>query len=158
HPSSPDVDATATRRESAVATEDVATSAAVASRFKIIRLLGRGGEGSVDLVYDAVRGQDVALKRVGSPDAESLRRLKTEFRVLQQLSHPGLTRVFELGSDDSGLYFTMEAIDGATLACQALMSVERLGAVLPKILDALRYLHRQGVAHRDLKPSNIMLT
>jgi tetratricopeptide (TPR) repeat protein len=78
-------------------------------------LLGRGGEGRVDLVLDHAREEVVARKRVSSRDPASLLRLKKEFRSIEQLAHPGLVRLHELGQDEEGPFFTMEAIEGTTL-------------------------------------------
>jgi Protein kinase domain/AAA ATPase domain len=85
------------------------------SRYEVIRVLGQGGEGRVDLVFDRVRGQQVAMKRVASRDPASLLRLKKEFRSVEQISHPALVRLHELGQDAEGPFFTMEAVDGTTL-------------------------------------------
>lgn len=85
-------------------------------RYVVVRHLGRGGMGDVRLVRDAVRGQDVALKRVLEPRPAARIRFKREFRVVADLHHPHLVRLHDLGEDEEGLFFTMEAIDGVDLA------------------------------------------
>ncbi len=143
-------------------------SRAEGPRFRLVRHLGVGGEGRVDLVRDALREQDVALKRVRSQDPHALLRLKNEFRAVEQLAHPGLVRLYELGEDDEGSYFTMEAIDGVTLdrwcaesSPSAPKSLEttlaQLRQILPPMAEALAFLHAHGLVHRDLKPSNVMV-
>jgi serine/threonine protein kinase len=87
----------------------------MAKPHRILRRLGRGGMGEVSLVYDPVRQENVALKRVLARDGEALLRFKREFRLVERLLHPGLVRLFELGEDDDGLYFTMEHLDGVNL-------------------------------------------
>ena len=71
--------------------------------------------GAVWLTWDELRQQDVALKRAFDPRPNALLRFKREFRVIEQLRHPHLVRVFELGEDAEGLFFTMEVIDGEEL-------------------------------------------
>ncbi|MCB9595359.1 MAG: serine/threonine-protein kinase PknK [Sandaracinaceae bacterium] len=95
-------------------------------RFRLVRELGQGGMGSVDLVWDDRRQEEVARKRCRVGGASPLdsspsraqrafARLKREFRSTAELSHPALVRVYELGEDRDGVYFTMEAIDGVDL-------------------------------------------
>lgn len=86
------------------------------SRYRFVRRLGRGGMGAVELVDDLERGERVARKRalVTSPTARV--RFKREFRAIERLRHPALVRVHELGEDDEGLFFTMEAVEGEELA------------------------------------------
>src|SRR5262245_26838520 len=84
-------------------------------RFERLDTLGEGGQGQVVLARDAQREGLVAIKRVREAAGPALLRFKTEFRALSELRHPGLVRVYELGQDDDGLYFTMEVIDGVTL-------------------------------------------
>jgi hypothetical protein len=140
------------------------------ARFEVIRSLGEGGEGRVDLVFDRQREQAVAMKRVASRDAASMRRLKHEFRSIEQLLHPCLVRVYELGQDAEGLFFTMEAIEGTTLDAfyrgegdspsahgGPVLRLDRLAKALPGILDGLSALHGRGLVHRDLKPSNVLV-
>ncbi len=71
--------------------------------------------GAVWLVEDAERGQRVALKRVLGVHGDALWRFKREFRVVERLLHPNIVRLYELGEDDRGLYFTMEPVDGVDL-------------------------------------------
>lgn len=130
-------------------------------RFVHVRTLGRGAMGEVDLVHDARLASDVARKRLRRAEAELLVRFKREFRALEQLEHPSLVRLFELGDDD-GLYFTMEAALGPDLAsfCRGAGPEEgaaRLGTVLPAIVDGLAYLHARGIVHRDLKPGHVIV-
>ncbi len=97
------------------------------TRYRVLRALGRGGMGDVLLVHDAVRDEDVALKRVLSAKASAQIRFKREFRVIADLLHPNLVRLHELGEDGEGLYFTMEAIDGSDLATYCAPSAPRSG-------------------------------
>lgn len=82
------------------------------ARYERIRKLGSGGMGSVYLVWDAERQRAVAQKRILEPGASTLLRFKREFRAVERLRHPNLVRLLELGSDDDGLFITMEVLDG----------------------------------------------
>ncbi|MBX3269426.1 MAG: serine/threonine-protein kinase PknK [Sandaracinaceae bacterium] len=86
------------------------------ARYRFVRRLGRGGMGDVELVDDLERGERVARKRALVADASARVRFKREFRAVERLRHPALVRVHELGEDDQGLFFTMEAVDGQDLA------------------------------------------
>ncbi|TVR02970.1 MAG: serine/threonine-protein kinase PknK [Deltaproteobacteria bacterium] len=78
-------------------------------------MLGRGGMGIVWLAWDRERQQEVALKRMNDLRPDQLRRFKNGFRALQDIRHPGLARMFELGTDDEGPYLVMEPIHGVDL-------------------------------------------
>ena len=76
--------------------------------------------GSVDLVYDAEREEEVARKRILEPSAPGIVRFKREFRAIEQLRHEGLVALYELDEDALGTYFTMEYVPGEALTsyCQ----------------------------------------
>ncbi len=76
-------------------------------RFLTLRALGAGAMGTVVLAHDAVMERPVALKRARVPTGESLLRFKREFRAVAELRHPNLVRLYELGVDDEGHFFTM---------------------------------------------------
>lgn len=81
-------------------------------RFAVIRHLGSGGMGAVYEALDRERNERVALKTLHRLDPRLLYRLKTEFRVLQDLHHPNLIKLGQLMEDSGNWFFTMELIDG----------------------------------------------
>lgn len=93
-----------------------------------------------------------------SPD--DLRRFRTEAESAAKLNHPHIVSVFEVG-DQAGLpYFSMQLIEGETLAqriSRSPLSPARCPAADSAVAGAIAYAHRNGVLHRDLKPSNILL-
>ena len=130
-------------------------------RYRIARLIGRGGMSDVYEAVDLKTGDDVAIKIVRSGDPEFRRRLEQEARALESFEHPGLIRLLDVGSAGDQAYLVMELIVGTTLAqtlrAGALSSREtaNLGA---RLADTLVYVHARGVVHRDVKPSNILLS
>jgi non-specific serine/threonine protein kinase/serine/threonine-protein kinase len=139
---------------------------AVIGRYRIIRLLGKGGMGAV---YEAEQEQPrrtVALKVIkpGLASPELLRRFEQESQALGRLQHPGIAQIFEAGTADSGLgpqpYFAMEFIRGESLLRHAethqLNERQRL-EVMAKVCEGVHHAHQRGIMHRDLKPGNILV-
>src|SRR5579862_1123696 len=136
----------------------------VASRYRIIALLGRGGMGEVYRADDLTLGQAVAIKFLpeeATRDEGMRERFRNEVRIARRVSHPNVCRVYDVGEIEGQTFFTMEYIDGEDLASL----LRRIGR-LPqdKALEIARQLcaglaaaHTKGVLHRDLKPGNIML-
>ena len=140
------------------------TGRLVAGRYRLERLVGRGGAAEVYRALDVVLERAVAVKLFlpGTEMASELR-WRSEIRVLAGLSHPGLVTVFDAGSDpdlDGRPYLVMEFVDGASLADRL-----RVGPVPPRdvaligarLAGALSHVHGQGVVHRDVKPGNVLL-
>jgi len=133
-----------------------------ATKYRMVRPLGRGGMGTVYLAEDAELDRLVALKVVGLPGAAaaSAARLTNEAKILARLEHPGIVPVHDVGL----------LPDGRTFYAMKFVRVERLGAILARplttldklqiferICDAVAFAHSQGVVHRDLKPENVMV-
>lgn len=81
-------------------------------RFRVIRRIGDGGMGVVYEAFDRERGQKIAIKTLRQPDAETLYRLKREFRSLAELSHPNLVALHELFTEGEDCFFTMDLLQG----------------------------------------------
>jgi len=139
------------------------------SRFRIIRVVGEGGMGVVYEAYDTVRKATVALKAIRQIDGDSAYRLKREFRLLADVEHPNLIRLYDMFADDESCFFTMELIRGRNLQAFVESSAgpvstdpfgDRLDAIrvtVDGLCRGLERLHQAGLLHRDLKPSNILV-
>jgi non-specific serine/threonine protein kinase/serine/threonine-protein kinase len=134
--------------------------------YRIVQLLGEGGMG---VVYEAEESapvrRRVALKlvRAGLDDAQDvLARFDAERRALAVMNHPGIARVLQAGSTDTGQpYFAMELVRGLPLTeyCDARrLSVRDRLLLFAAICEAVQHAHQKGVIHRDLKPSNVLVT
>jgi serine/threonine protein kinase len=133
-------------------------------RYKIIRLLGRGGMGSVYLALDSQLKRQVALKipHVHAFDRPDVRvRFLREAEAAARFHHPSFCPIFDIGEVEGVPFLTMAFIEGKTLA----ETIERnrgcplrqAADVARKLAVALTELHQQGIVHRDLKPANIMV-
>jgi WD40 repeat protein/predicted Ser/Thr protein kinase len=134
--------------------------------FSIHRELGRGGMGVVYLAQQRRPGRPVALKVVlpGAATDASIRRFEREAEVLGRLQHPGIARVYEVGTALIGgreqPYIAMELVHGAPLLDHlnaARAGVRRRVEVLVQVCEAVEHAHRAGIVHRDLKPGNVLV-
>jgi serine/threonine protein kinase len=138
------------------------------NRYKLDRVLGRGGMGVVWLSDDLKLERPVALKFLPSLiglDPAAVKELKTETRRGLELSHPHIVRIYDFVDDDDAAAISMEFVDGKTLSEVRLgteggvFTTEEVSKWLVGVCDALDYAHFQRkVVHRDLKPANIMIT
>src|SRR6185437_14738817 len=96
-------------------------------RYAPVRLLGAGGMGAVYEVEDRRKGTHVALKVMLARDAARLLRFKQEFRVMAELYHPNLVRLFDLEQHDGQWFFTMELVRGQDLV-EVLLNEDARGA------------------------------
>jgi hypothetical protein len=132
--------------------------------YRVVRRLGRGGMGVVDLATDA-DGRLVALKRLalhGSPEevARARTRIRREAEVLASLEHPAIVPLVDLVDDADDLVLVMPYFPGGTLHDRVLQSgplhPNEVDTIADRLLDALAAAHRQGVVHRDIKPANVL--
>jgi len=146
----------------------------VQGRYRIGRLLARGGMGAIYLAEQVPLGRAVALKVLvpsvmrADNDGELRRRFLREAETCAKLRHPNTVVVFDYGTlplaggEGEGLFIAMEYVAGRTLG-QALrddgpFDPERVTRVAVQVARSLREAHAAGIVHRDLKPGNVMLT
>ncbi len=137
----------------------------VDSKYRVDRVLGRGGMGAVYCAHDMRLERDVAIKVVraellADPDARS--RFRREAQLVARLQHPGIVSVFDYGTlPDGAAFLVMEYVRGrdlrAVLRADGPMAPDRVTRLLRAIAAPVDAAHALGVLHRDLKPENILL-
>ncbi|WNG45679.1 serine/threonine protein kinase [Archangium minus] len=136
----------------------------VGERFRVLRVLGQGGMGSVYEAEQLGLGRHVALK-VMHPHIASApgfaERFQREAQVLARLRHPGSVEVYDYGLDAGFLFLAMELVSGETveslLLREGALPVPRAVGLAVQVLEVLEAAHTLGIIHRDLKPANLFL-
>ena len=132
--------------------------------YDVESLLGRGGMGIVYKGRHLKLNRPVAIKMLLAgtcATAVERQRFLREAEAAARLLHPNIVQVFDVGDHAGRLYFTMEFVEGGTLAEQlaGVPQPPRQGAeLLATLADAVQAAHEQRIVHRDLKPSNVLLT
>ena len=136
---------------------------ALASRYKIERVLGEGGMATVYLAQDLKYHRSVAVKVMRPELASTLGadRFLREVEIAAQLSHPHILPMYESGEAEGLLYYVMPYVEGETLRDriqrESQLPVEEAIKIAREVSEALAYAHGRGIIHRDIKPANILL-
>ena len=138
----------------------------VEGRYRLEKLVGRGGMGAVYEATDLRLNRLVAVKLLSAKmfgNREALRRFEREAQTSARLSHSNIITVYDYGGlSTGGAYLVMELISGETLGGL----IKRDGCIPPEtaadcfnqVLEALKAAHAAGVIHRDLKPDNVLIS
>lgn len=136
----------------------------VGEKYKIIKLLGHGGMGSVYKVEQIFFRQFFALKTLTGQDFPdvAIRRFQKEAQAASKLNHPNLVRAYDFGILGTHLpFFVMDLIEGENLSEYSkrigILSIDEVLKIFIPVCFALGYAHSEGIVHRDIKPGNIML-
>ncbi|HKE01351.1 MAG TPA: serine/threonine-protein kinase [Planctomycetota bacterium] len=153
-------------------------SGEIVGPYRVLRELGRGGQGVVDLAIDTRLGRRVALKRLthlASLSPELVERFQREARIASRLDDPGICPVYEAGVDRGIPYIAMRHVEGTTLsrrideargepgrACISLPGpagdpIAHIVRFFESVARSLHRAHEAGVVHRDVKPGNILV-
>ncbi len=144
--------------------------AALADRYRIEGVAGRGGMATVYVAHDVRHDRKVAVKVLNSELAAVLGtdRFLHEIRVTANLQHPHILPLHDSGEARSPglstpfLYYVMPFVDGESLRAhlnrRGTLDLQAALMITKEVADALSYAHRQGVVHRDVKPENILLS
>jgi serine/threonine protein kinase len=136
----------------------------LAGKYRLMRLLGRGGMGSVFEAERIADGARFALKRIeqqAARDEVVMARFAREVRAASAAESEHIVRVVDVGDDAGCPFLVMEYLEGEDLGAR-LRRVSRLAAAeavswATEVLSGLEQAHAKGVVHRDLKPDNVFL-
>jgi len=149
--------------------------------YRIERLIGRGGMGSVYLAEDQAMGRRVALKilsselasdqafrdrfiresRVAASIEDPRDRFIRESRVAASIEDPNIVPIYEAGESEGTLFIAMRYVEGTDLKAlidrEGALAPERVVSILGQVASALDAAHDQGLVHRDVKPANVLV-
>jgi serine/threonine-protein kinase len=136
----------------------------VANRYRLERVLGRGGMAVVHVAEDGELGRRVAVKILSEQvagDGEIRKRFLREARLAARLSHQNIVALYDAGEDEGRLYIVMELVNGEPvdqlLAREGRLPAERVVALGRQACAALEHAHSAGLVHRDVKPHNLLV-
>jgi tetratricopeptide (TPR) repeat protein len=134
---------------------------AIAGRFELERLAGRGGMGTVWRARDRSAGGWVALKLLDRTERTNAERFAREASTLASLEHPAIVRYVAHGAEPDGVrWLAMEWLEGQDLRerlRRGPLGVADASSVVRRAAEGLAAAHARGVLHRDVKPGNLML-
>ena len=131
--------------------------------YELLEEVGRGAMGVVYRARQRSLDRRVAVKMLLRGDLASsadLARFRAEAEAAARLEHPNVVKVFEVGEHGGQAYFSMQFVEGTTLArlvANGPLPPRAAARYLAPICRAIHHAHCQGVLHRDLKPSNILI-
>jgi serine/threonine protein kinase len=135
----------------------------IEGKYRIERLLGKGGMGQVFLAHDLTLEREVAIKVLPpdvAQDDQVVRRFQQEAKTAAKLDHPNIIPIYRVESEGGLNYFVMKYISGTSLEDlleqKEPLPVPEIQRVLWEAACALGHAHQRGVVHRDVKPANIM--
>lgn len=131
--------------------------------YDLLEEIARGGMGVVWRARQRHLGRFVAVKLIREgllARPEEIARFQTEAAAVARLQHPGVVAVHEVGEIEGRHYYSMDLIEGASLAEELRrgpLVPARAAALVRQVAEAVEHAHSRGVIHRDLKPANILL-
>jgi len=135
----------------------------IEGKYRIERLLGKGGMGQVFLAHDLTLEREVAIKVLPpdvAQDDQVVRRFQQEAKTAAKLDHPNIIPIYRVESEGGLNYFVMKYISGTSLEDlldkKEPLPVPEIQRILWEAAFALGHAHQRGVVHRDVKPANIM--
>jgi tetratricopeptide (TPR) repeat protein/predicted Ser/Thr protein kinase len=142
----------------------LAEGSQIGRRYRVVKLLGRGGMGAVYRCRDEELKRDVALKIIRpeiAGDTDVIDRFKREIHLSSSVTHRNVLRVYDLGEAEGVRFLTMQFVEGDDLSNllkkTGALPTPRLVALFRQICEGLAAAHEEGVVHRDLKPQNVLL-
>lgn len=137
----------------------------IAGRYRVERVVGHGGMGSVWLCTDELLGRKVAVKEVGTLPGEAtvdVARALREARNSAALQHRNVVSIYDAVEEGDRIWLVMEYVPGRTLAqilaAEGPLPPERAVWIGEQVAQGLAATHARGTSHRDVKPGNIFVT
>ncbi|HET8932633.1 MAG TPA: AAA family ATPase, partial [Polyangiales bacterium] len=133
----------------------------VAGRYRLERLLARGGMGEVYAAIDQSTNERIALKRTLARDGReraTVVNFMREYHALTELRHPRIIEVYDYGVDRERPYYTMELLDGQDVRELSPVPFRDACRYLRDVASSLALLHARRLLHRDLSPRNVRRT
>jgi len=131
--------------------------------YQLLGVLGQGGMGIVYKARQLSPPRMVALKMIlGAEQAfsDQRTRFRAEAEAIARLNHPNIVQIYEVGEHAGQPFFSLEFVDGVTLAHKATGTPPRplkAAELVETLARAMHHAHQRGLVHRDLKPANILL-
>ena len=141
---------------------------ALAGRYRLLDVIGRGGMGTVWRARDELLGREVAVKEVLFPTEMRPAERRTlyertirEARTAARLNHPAVVTVFDVAEEDERPWIVMELVPAHPLdtlvESDGPLAPRRAAVIGAQVLGALRTAHAAGIVHRDVKPGNVLV-
>src|SRR5467141_776496 len=135
----------------------------VEGKYKVERMVGKGGMGAVFLAHDLTLEREVAIKVLPpdiSMDEHIVKRFQQEAKTAAKLDHTNIIPIYRVESEGGLNYFVMKYIAGTSLEDvldqKQTLTIDYIQRVLWEAACALGHAHQRAVVHRDVKPANIM--
>ena len=130
------------------------------SDYRLLKKIGHGGMGTVWEALQLSLNRRVAVKILKTPhpgETAWRERFAQESRIVAQLHHANIVKVYGAGTSGGHCYFAMELLDGTRLDRFSFPNLRAIVRVVLQAAQALAYAHRCGIIHRDVKPANLMM-
>src|SRR6266513_4471910 len=137
----------------------------VEGKYRVDRMVGKGGMGAVFLAHDLTLEREVAIKVLPpdiSMDEHIVKRFQQEAKTSAKLDHTNIIPIYRVESEGGLNYFVMKYVAGTSLEAvldqkpSSPLTIDYIQRVLWEAACALGHAHQRGVVHRDVKPANIM--
>lgn len=138
---------------------------AIVGGYRVIKVLGAGGMGTVYLAQNPILPRRDALKVLSgdlSTNPEFRGRFEREANLAAGLDHPNIVAVYNRGDENGQLWIAMQYVDGTDASAEvakglSAMTPQRALRIIGEVGKGLDYAHRRGLLHRDIKPANFMI-